>query len=159
MDDLLGHVLFLTRHLKKNDARCASVAILMDLGIPEWHGGFDDLVRAVILRSQNPEWSFTKELYPEVGWLRRQKIGWNAVERSIRYSISTAWKGRNKRIWCIYFPPDEAGKAKRPTNAEFISRIARVLELWQNCREEEKRDESEKTRKFADPRVGQVASS
>lgn len=138
---MLTHVLFLTRHLKKDDIRSATTAILMDIGISEWHSGFGDLVRAIILWSENPEWSFSKELYPEVGRRRANKANWKTVEKSIRYAILVAWMRKDKKIWRIYFPPGEDGKMKRPTNAGFISRIARVLELWQNCGEEESRGE------------------
>ncbi len=101
--------------------------MLMTLGIPTKLRGYGYLREAVLLMAQRPSQSITKELYPDVG----ARCGCEGihVERSIRSAIAKAWKQRDEQIWRQYFQPDGAGVLQRPTNAEFISRLADGLLL------------------------------
>ena len=66
----------------------------------------------------------TKELYGTVA----QQFHASAaqVERSIRTAIHSAWQSRDERVWQRFFPTGAGGIVRRPTNGEFISRLAAV---------------------------------
>lgn len=75
------------------------------------------------LHQVNP--SVTKELYPAIAALYGSRP--ELVERSIRSAIETAWLHRDDQIWRKYFPAGADGIIPRPTNADFIARLAEVL--------------------------------
>jgi len=58
------------------------------------------------------------------------------IEQAIRSAIEEAWKDRREEIWAYYFRIDPDGGFSKPSNAEFISRVARYAELCQGCRKE-----------------------
>ena len=97
--------------------------VLLLLGIPTKLNGYGYLREAIPLMAQDPEQSVTKELYPAVAKLFHCES--KNVERSIRSAISAAWSRRDERIWRQFFSPDASGEVPRPTNAEFISRLAK----------------------------------
>lgn len=92
------------------------------LGISSKLNGFSYLLEAIPLFARQPGISITKELYPAVASLCGGKS--SQVERSIRNAIQTAWQQREDSVWQSYF---HTGGAHRPTNAEFISRLAELL--------------------------------
>jgi two-component system response regulator (stage 0 sporulation protein A) len=96
------------------------------LGIRGRHHGSTYLHHAVPLYAADPLQSVTKVLYPEVA----KRCGCKAshVERDIRNAILSAWKKRDENIWRLYFPADGTGTVKRPTNSEFIARMAQCLD-------------------------------
>lgn len=87
--------------------------------------GFSYLTEAIPLYLQDPDQNITKELYTAVG-SRFHKSG-EQVERSIRSAIHSAWERRDERLWRGYFPCDPGGVVPRPSNGEFISRMAILL--------------------------------
>lgn len=107
------------------DANTCISNLLLSLGIPTKLRGYAYLREAIPLLEKDPRQSFTKELYPAVSRLCGCEPG--NVERSIRSAIHTAWNRRDDRIWKLYFPPGADGIIPRPTNAEFISRLANNL--------------------------------
>ncbi len=96
--------------------------MLLSLGIPTKLNGYGYLREAIPLMASDPNQSITKELYPAVAKLFRCEP--KNVERSIRSAIATAWEKRDDRIWGMYFSRDGSGGVPRPTNAEFITRLA-----------------------------------
>lgn len=136
IEDTLAHALFLCRHLKCCDFECAITAVLIELGVPTKCVGFDYLKTAIILFHEDPTQMITKDLYPAIGKVYSSRPGYAQVEQGIRRAISEAWKSRDDSIWKCYFPSGLDGNIGKPTNAEFISRVARFLELWQGCRKE-----------------------
>ena len=46
------------------------------------------------------------------------------MERAIRQVIHESWDKRDDRVWRMYFACGREGMIPRPTNAEFISRLA-----------------------------------
>lgn len=128
IDGTLKHIVFLARHLGNCDLQCATTAMLLDLGIPVKGSGFDYLERAIIIYFEDPTQMLTKDIYPDVGKSFSPKAGSYQVERAIRVAINEAWKNRDSRIWGYYFASD-----RKPSNGEFISRMARILRLWQGC--------------------------
>lgn len=104
--------------------------LLLSLGIATKLNGYGYLREAVILMSRDPEQSVTKVLYPRVAAMFHCKS--THVERSIRSAIESSWKRRDDRIWHLYFRPGADGEIPKPTNAEFISRLADSLRLNQD---------------------------
>lgn len=96
--------------------------LLRQLGLSGKLTGSRYLSSAVSLFSENPDQMLTKELYGTVA----QQFHASAaqVERSIRTAIHSAWQARDERVWQRFFPTGQAGTVRRPTNGEFISRLA-----------------------------------
>lgn len=119
------------------DAKAPSVAqpdtrntvsnILIALRLPTKLRGYGCTREAVLCLMRNPGMSITKELYPMVAKL----CDGNAVqvERAIRGAIQAAWSNRDETVWRRYFQPGPDGTIPRPSNAEFLSRIADVMLL------------------------------
>lgn len=101
-----------------------TVCLLQQLGLSGKLTGSRYLDCAVPLFSRNPDQMLTKELYGTVA----QQFHASAaqVERSIRTAIHSAWLTRDERVWRRFFPTGEDGTVRRPTNGEFISRLAAV---------------------------------
>ena len=120
-------------------------SLLLTLGIPPKLRGFAYLKEAVALYREDPLQSVTKLLYPEVA--KRCGCAPMHVERSIRSAIEAGWKRRDDRVWRLYFQPDREGRIPRPSNGDFISRLADSLggmtdssEIVQNSRENMEND-------------------
>lgn len=99
-------------------------AMLMDLNIPSKRRGFTYLEMCIRLYTQMPGQPITKAIYPQVAQMYHTKI--DAVERAMRQVIHETWKKRDEKVWRMYFRPGREGIIPRPTNAEFISRLAEL---------------------------------
>lgn len=97
-------------------------ALLLQLGLSRKLTGCRYLGYAVPQFSRNPEQMLTKELYGAVA--QHFHASTTQVERSIRTAIHSAWLTRDERVWQRFFPTGEDGTVRRPTNGEFISRLA-----------------------------------
>ncbi len=106
----------------EEDIVCAK---LIELGFSVKLRGFPCIVDAVCLMSRNLAQSVTKEIYPEV--CKHMGGSSQQVERVIRNAINCAWKKRNVAQWRQYFPETSDGDVDRPTNAELICRLARMI--------------------------------
>lgn len=100
--------------------------LLRTLNVPTKSRGYTYLREAVPLWMKDPTQSITKELYPAVA--ARCGCDKSHVERSIRSAIDVAWRNRDESIWRMYFQPDSSGRIPRPTNGDFISRLAQCLQ-------------------------------
>lgn len=136
IDDTLNHAYFLARHLKVFNPSSAALLVLMELCIPTNCEGHDYLQKAIVRRYHNPEKPFEKGIYDVVADSYMSGLSTFQMESSMRYAITRAWNGRNENTWAIYFPCNDRGKLVKPKNTEFISEIARFLELWAHCYEE-----------------------
>lgn len=105
--------------------------MLMELGVPAKRDGFSYLQQAIWLFYRDPTQLITKSLYPEVASRSGRHTTAKPVEHSIRSAIGAAWESRNNAVWQRYFTPTAEGDVPRPTNTEFISRLALVLQLWE----------------------------
>ena len=101
---------------------CPVSELLLKLGIPAKLRGSKYLQRAITLMLDDPEQAVTKELYPAVG--QAFGVDGKRVERCIRNAIHTTWQHCDQAVWKQHFPADASGYIQRPTNAEFISRLA-----------------------------------
>jgi two-component system response regulator (stage 0 sporulation protein A) len=99
--------------------------VLLSLHFSTKHNGFSYLREAILLMAKDPAQSVTKVLYPAIAHtFSCQKEN---VERSIRTAIETAWLHRDDGIWRQYFPPGANGEIPRPTNADFVARLAEYI--------------------------------
>lgn len=99
-------------------------ALLLSMGFSPGKDGFRFLQLGIPLYLQDPGQAMTKELYVEVG-AQYGKSG-EQVERSIRSAIEIAFANGDRALWQQYFPVP-GGHAHRPTNRDFISRLATEL--------------------------------
>ena len=99
--------------------------LLLQMGLTPKRRGFQCAREAILIRREHPGQSITKELYPEVG--HRIDATGEQVEHAIRSAIAKAWKNGDPEIWCRYFPAGPDGISRRPSNGEFISRMAELL--------------------------------
>lgn len=102
--------------------RSTVATMLMDLNIPSKRRGFAYLELGIRLYLENPGQALTKTIYPDVA--KEFYTQSEAVERAIRQVIHESWDKRNDKMWRMYFCPGREGIIPRPTNAEFISRLA-----------------------------------
>lgn len=135
INDTLDYILFLTRHLRRGNVRAAALAILMDLGFPEYSDGFGYLRAAIIIRVGNAYLRFGT-IYQQIARMQDPGTSEQLVEQGIRGVITEAWKYRDMEKWMIVFPPDGKGKLEKPSNGKVIAKFACLLELWQDCCEE-----------------------
>lgn len=101
--------------------------MLLRMGLANRHHGCPYLHEAILLMSRNRGQAITKELYPAVGAI----FGINAlqVERCIRNALHLAWAQRDNEIWKEYLDSDPDGTVPRPSNGDFICRMADLLLL------------------------------
>ena len=100
----LQHALFFSRHLRKCNTKCVTVAILLELGIPAKRIGFEYLVQAIVRFHNDPAQAIAKELYHDIAAICCLGVDARQVESAIRAVILDAWDNRNPRVWTCYFP-------------------------------------------------------
>ncbi len=108
--------------LTQADIHSAVSNLLLNLGFSTKLDGFSFLLSAIPMYAEDPHQSVTKELYTAVGHLYNKDA--RQVERSIRNAIDQAWQKGDCAIWqsCFGFAPGMP--LPRPSNREFISRMA-----------------------------------
>ena len=114
----------------RQDAGSYVSNMLLALGVPVRLKGYGYLREAVVIMAKNPGQSITKELYPAVAAAFRTenaRVDRDRVERCIRNAIAIAWKKRDPQVWGLYFPNQEDGSGRGPTNGDFIARLAEAL--------------------------------
>lgn len=103
--------------------------IMLELGVPAHLKGYHFIREAIILSEADMEVvsSLTKLLYPEIA--RTYKTTAQKVERAIRNAIEVSWtRGNVKTIEELFGYSAGCGKG-RPTNSEYIARIADKIHL------------------------------
>ena len=122
-EDLIKHLDFLARNLSGFDETYILKIILLEVDVPTRGHSFDYVEEAIRLCYENPMRRLWKEIYPAIIKAFDPSATVQQVEKTISRAIERAWQNRDG-IWEIYFP-----QPKKPTSAEFISRIACVLRL------------------------------
>jgi len=103
--------------------------IMLDIGVPAHLKGYHYLREAILLSGRDVEAvsSVTKILYPAVA--RHFKTTGQKVERAIRNAIEVSWmRGNDATLEGLFGYSSSSGKA-RPTNSEYIARIADKIRL------------------------------
>ncbi|MDR0948021.1 MAG: sporulation initiation factor Spo0A C-terminal domain-containing protein [Lachnospiraceae bacterium] len=103
--------------------------IMLEIGIPAHLRGYYYLREAILLSAQNMEYvcSATKMLYPMVA--KQFQTTTQKVERSIRNAIEVSWLRGNPGTIKRLFGCSNPDIYKRPTNTEYVARIADKVRL------------------------------
>lgn len=103
--------------------------IMLDIGVPAHLKGYHYLRDAILMSGRDMEVasSVTKLLYPVIA--RHFKTTDQKVERAIRNAIEVSWvRGNVDTFMELFGYSIESGKS-RPTNSEYIARIADKIRL------------------------------
>ena len=106
--------------------------LLDEFGVPANIRGYLYLRNAIFLSISdlNLVNSITKKLYPEIA--DKFETESNRVERAIRHAIKVAWERGNQRKIAEYFGYSISETIGRPTNAQFIAKVADNFRLKNN---------------------------
>lgn len=125
MEELLRHLVFLARHFSDFGERRMIEVFLLEIGAPTGKSGFTYLIDAILIYKEAQWKSVTKVIYPEIA--KKYQLDKKAVCKAIERVVQDAWKNRDE-AWTKYFQSES-----RLTNAEFISRVAIIFDLWKAC--------------------------
>ncbi len=103
--------------------------IMLDIGVPAHLKGYHYLRDAILLSGRDMEVvsSVTKLLYPTIA--KRFKTTDQKVERAIRNAIEVSWTRGNVETFEQLFGYSIQQGKNRPTNSEYIARIADKMRL------------------------------
>lgn len=103
--------------------------IMLDVGVPAHLKGYHYLREAIMISGKDMETvsSVTKLLYPEIA--KRFKTTEQKVERAIRNAIEVSWGRGNLDTFEELFGYSADSGKNRPTNSEYIARIADKIRL------------------------------
>lgn len=103
--------------------------IMLDIGVPAHLKGYHYLREAIMLSGRDMEVvsSVTKLLYPTIA--KRFKTTDQKVERAIRNAIEVSWTRGNVETFEKMFGYSVMSGKNRPTNSEYIARIADSIRL------------------------------
>ena len=115
---------FLKQH-KEYEAWVDSV--FLELGIPQNVKGYDYLMAAVLLATDEPELirAITKELYPRIADFFNTTT--SCVERSMRHALELAWNNSEPRTLFKLFGHTASATQGKPTNSNFIAIMSNKL--------------------------------
>ncbi len=119
--DMIANTISPTQNLSSQ-----TVVHLHALGFQTHLDGYRQLCVGLPLFAATAGMRLSKELYPAIAE-RLGHLDARSVEHSIRKSIENAWSRRDPAVWAKYFP-GHIGEHVCPTNKEFLSRIAEMLE-------------------------------
>lgn len=100
---------------------------LSDLGVPDHLLGYRYLQTAIsrAVEESDAVHCLTGLLYPSVA--RRFGTTAQLVERAIRHAVESGWSRCDEQMRQLYFGGKIRPGRQKPTNAEFIARVANVV--------------------------------
>lgn len=103
--------------------------IMLDIGVPAHLKGYHYLRDAILISGKDMEVvsSVTKLLYPTIA--KHFKTTGQKVERAIRNAIEVSWSRGNTETFEKMFGYSALSGKSRPTNSEYIARIADKVRL------------------------------
>ena len=103
--------------------------IMLEIGVPAHLKGYHYLRDAIMMSGRDIEVvsSVTKLLYPSIA--RHYKTTGQKVERAIRNAIEVSWMRGSESTFEKIFGYSPAMGKERPTNSEYIARIADKVRL------------------------------
>ena len=103
--------------------------IMLDIGVPAHLKGYHYLRDAILISGRDMEAvsSVTKLLYPTIA--KRFRTTSQKVERAIRNAIEVSWTRGNVETFEKLFGYSMQQGKKRPSNSEYIARIADKMRL------------------------------
>ena len=102
--------------------------VLLLLGIPPHYVGYPYAAEAVIALRRDGTQSITKGLYYTLA--KRHCTDARQIERAIRSAITSGWARGDNMVWAMLFPSEPGGSVLRPTNGQFLFRLARLFDIW-----------------------------
>lgn len=101
--------------------------VLLELGVPDHILGHRYLVQALCIAVEEPDVmeAVTGELYPRVA--KTFQTTPSRVERAIRHAVELAWERGDLDVMGHYFGNTVSLTKGKPTNSEFIARVANVV--------------------------------
>ena len=107
--------------------------LLLNAGMPTHIKGFRFTVTAIRLILEDPEMmdGITKWLYPEIARIHDSTPC--RVERAIRHGIEVAWSRGDINVLYDYFRNTVDGNRGKPTNSEFLTRMAYITRDQRMC--------------------------
>jgi len=114
---------------KEVDLDVRITEVMHQLGVPAHIKGYIYLREAIELVIKDIEYlgSVTKELYPSVA--AKYNTTPSRVERAIRHAIEVSWDRGNINALNKYFGSTVSANSGKPTNSQFIAKIADKLRL------------------------------
>ena len=111
----------------RNNVSDAIDQALADLGVPDHLLGYRYLQTAIAMAVAEPEavHCVTSLLYPGVA--RRYGTTAQLVERAIRHAVESGWSRCSSAMRERYFGGKIRPGRSKPTNAEFIARLANII--------------------------------
>lgn len=102
-------------------------SVFLELGIPQNVKGYDYLMAAVLLATDEPELiqAMTKELYPRVADLFNTTE--SRAERAMRHALELAWSNSDPRTLFKMFGYTVGSAKDKLTNGNFIAIMANKL--------------------------------
>ncbi|MFW5992005.1 MAG: sporulation transcription factor Spo0A [Halanaerobiaceae bacterium] len=125
-----GYVFSSTHTSRKNiDLDVRITEVMHHLGVPAHIKGYIYLRKAIELVIKEIEYlgAVTKELYPAVA--EKFNTTPSRVERAIRHAIEVSWDRGNINALNKYFGNTVSANSGKPTNSQFIAKIADKLRL------------------------------
>ncbi len=111
----------------QDDVRTQIDRALSDLGVPDHLLGYRYLQAAIAQAVEEPDavHGLSGFLYPAVA--RRYGTTAALVERAIRHAVESGWSRCDAGMRQLYFGGKIRPGRQKPTNAEFIARIANIV--------------------------------
>lgn len=102
--------------------------LIRDIGIPTSVKGYRYAVTAILLLVKEPDTAdgITKVLYPAVA--KQHDTTASRVERAIRHGVEVAWSRGDLDVLTKYFGNTVSSSKGKPTNSEFLTRIAEAVQ-------------------------------
>lgn len=125
-----GYVISSTKVSRKEvDLDVRITEVMHQLGVPAHIKGYIYLREAIELVIKDIEYlgAVTKELYPSVA--AKYNTTPSRVERAIRHAIEVSWDRGNINALNKYFGSTVSANSGKPTNSQFIAKIADKLRL------------------------------
>lgn len=115
--------------VKSVDAESITRDLFMELGAPEHLMGHEYAVEAVLLVVESRTFidNITFGLYPAIA--AKHDATASRVERAIRHLIETTWLRGDPETLFSYFGNTVSASRGKPTNGEFIARMANVVKF------------------------------
>lgn len=116
-------------HNKEVNLNVRISEVMHHLGVPAHIKGYIYLREAIELVIKDIEYlgAVTKELYPSVA--KKYNTTSSRVERAIRHAIEVSWDRGNINELNKYFGNTVSANSGKPTNSQFIAKIADKLRL------------------------------
>ena len=102
--------------------------ILLEMGTPDHLVGHPYVVEAVLMAVENRYYinNITFGLYPQIA--AKFDTTASRVERGIRHLIEVTWTRSDMDILCRFFGNTVSPNRGKPTNGEFIARLASIVQ-------------------------------